>query len=257
MDFADIRSFFQLNTANLIALAWFLLCYRGYFLYTEVKSRTHPTLSYAMHRHRQQWIRSALSRDNRIADTNIIANLERNVSFFASSTLLVLAGLMTVLGSSDTVTVLLNDVPFSDPAHRGEWELKILLLVFLFVYAFFKFTWALRQYGFVAVMLGGAKLEDYDRSAGSRSMESIAKMASKAGGNFNNGLRTYYFSLAILGWFINAWVFMALSTLMVPILYRREFSSETLRALLSILPEEPSGASLSEAETAFQSARPR
>jgi uncharacterized membrane protein len=34
-----------------------------------------------MHRHRKQWIRKALRRENRIADTNIIANLERNVSF--------------------------------------------------------------------------------------------------------------------------------------------------------------------------------
>jgi uncharacterized membrane protein len=236
MGFSEFLAYLQLNTANLVAIVWFLLCYRGYFYYTNIKSRTHPTLAFAMHRHRREWIRMALARDNRIADTNIIANLERSVSFFASSTLLILAGLVTVLGSSDAVTMVLADVPFSDPAHRGEWELKVLVLICLFVYAFFKFTWSLRQYGFVAVMLGGAKIEESNPGEHSATVESIAKMASKAGGNFNNGLRTYYFSMAILGWFINAWVFMFLSALIVPVLYRREFRSETLRTLKAILP---------------------
>lgn len=237
MTLTGLFEYLQLNTLNLIALAWFLLCYRGYFAYTKRTSLTDPTLSYAVHHLRRKWIRMALGRDNRITDTNIIANLERNVSFFASSTLLILAGLMTILSSSETVTLLLDDVPFSDHSTQRESGAKILLLIALFVYAFFKFTWAMRQYGFVAVMLGGAKVEHIDEHEPSETVDIIAGMASKAGGNFNNGLRTFYFSLAVLGWFINAWVFMALTTLMVPILYRREFSSDTLKALLQMLPE--------------------
>lgn len=237
MGLTEFLTFLELNTANLLAVIWFLFCYRGYFYYTNVKSHSHPTLAFAMHRHRREWIRMALARDNRIADTNIIANLERSVSFFASSSLLILAGLVTVLGSSDAVTLVLDDVPFTDPQNRGDWELKVLVLIYLFVYAFFKFTWSLRQYGFVAVMLGGAEVEVSEPGHHSATVESIARMASKAGGNFNNGLRTFYFSLAILGWFINVWVFMLLSALIVPILYRREFSSETLRTLQKILPQ--------------------
>ncbi|MCW8193603.1 DUF599 family protein [Proteobacteria bacterium 005FR1] len=237
MSLSEFFSFLQLNTTNLLAIGWFLLCYRGYFHYTNRKSRTHPTLAFAMHRHRREWIRMAIARENRIADTNIIANLERNVSFFASSTLLILAGLVTVLGSSDAVTLVLADVPFSDPDSRSEWELKVLVLICLFIYAFFKFTWSLRQYGFVAVMLGGSRVEASQPGQHSPVVEAIAKMASKAGGNFNNGLRTYYFSMAVLGWFINAWIFMFLAALIVPVLYRREFNSETLRTLKDILPE--------------------
>lgn len=240
MALSDLSDFFQLNTLNLVAVAWFLLCYRGYFYYTNRKSLTDPTLSFAIHRLRREWIRMALSRENRIADTNIIANLERNVSFFASSTLLILAGLMTILSSSENFTVLLDDVPFSDHSSVRASGAKIMLLLALFVYAFFKFTWAMRQYGFVAVMLGGAKVEELDSAEPSETRDIIAEMASKAGGNFNNGLRTFYFSLAVLGWFINAWVFMFLTTIVVPILYRREFSSDTLKSLLRMLPENKS-----------------
>jgi len=236
----DIESLLGKDIGNFLAVVFFLLCLRGYFRYTARRSHNTPTLAFAMHRHRKQWIRKALRRENRIADTNIIANLERNVSFFASTTLFILAGLMTVLGtSSDTVIMMLSDIPFSDQNSRGEWELKVLLLICLFVYAFFKFTWGLRQFGQVSVMLGGVpeRSENAPDEVIDRHVETISKMASKAAGNFNNGLRTYYFSMAVLGWFVNFWVFMILSAGVVAVLYRREFRSDTLAIMMSNLPE--------------------
>lgn len=236
----NVADFLMQNLGNLFAVLWFLICFRGYFHYTSLRSVDTPTLAYAMHRFRKQWIRKALRRENRIADTNIIANLERNVSFFASTTLFVLAGLMTVLGtSSETVIMMLSEIPFSDQNTRGEWELKVLLLLCLFVYAFFKFTWALRQFGQVSVMLGGVpeRHESAPDELINRHVESISTMASKAAGNFNNGLRTYYFSMAVLGWFVNFWVFMLLSGLVVAVLYRREFRSDTLAIMMSNLPD--------------------
>jgi len=228
------------NIGNFVSVTWFLLCFRGYFHYTWLRSIDTPTLAYAMHRFRKQWIRKALRRENRIADTNIIANLERSVSFFASTTLFILAGLMTVLGtSSETVITMLSDIPFSDQSTRGQWEVKVLLLICLFVYAFFKFTWSLRQFGQVSVMLGGVpeRHESASDEVIGRHIDSISTMASKAAGNFNNGLRTYYFSMAVLGWFVNFFVFMFLSALVVAVLYRREFRSDTLDILMSNLPD--------------------
>jgi len=228
------------NIGNFVSVTWFLLCFRGYFHYTWLRSIDTPTLAYAMHRFRKQWIRKALRRENRIADTNIIANLERSVSFFASTTLFILAGLMTVLGtSSETVITMLSDIPFSDQGTRGQWEVKVLLLICLFVYAFFKFTWSLRQFGQVSVMLGGVpeRHENASDEVIGRHIDSISTMASKAAGNFNNGLRTYYFSMAVLGWFVNFFVFMFLSALVVAVLYRREFRSDTLDILMSNLPD--------------------
>jgi uncharacterized membrane protein len=236
----DTGTFLEQNIGNFVAVVFFLLCFRGYFRYTARRSHNTPTLAFAMHRHRKQWIRKALRRENRIADTNIIANLERNVSFFASTTLFILAGLMTVLGtSSETVILMLSEIPFSDQNSRGEWELKVLLLICLFVYAFFKFTWGLRQFGQVSVMLGGVpeRSENAPDAVIERHIESISKMASKAAGNFNNGLRTYYFSMAVLGWFVNFWVFMLLSAWVVGVLYRREFRSDTLSIMMSNLPD--------------------
>lgn len=240
MNAAQLFDYVRGNWLDVMALVLFVIIFRSYLLYTARRSIDTPCLAFAFHRFRKQWIRMALSRDNRIADTNIIANLERNVSFFASTSILVLAGLLTLLSSADTVLQVLSDIPFSDPGTRGEWELKVLVLVVMFVYAFFKFTWSLRQFGLVSVMIGGAPdiADNPSEEETKRHVESISRMASKAAGNFNTGLRTYYFAMAALAWFVHAWLFIFISLLVAFVLYRREFKSDTLAIMMEDLPDD-------------------
>ncbi|WP_067863687.1 DUF599 domain-containing protein [Neptuniibacter marinus] len=230
----SVYQFFQDNWLNIIALIWFLVCFKGYMHYARKKSYETPCLASLLHMYRKEWMLRMLTREVRIADTTAIANLERGVSFFASTTMLIVAGLMTVLGSTQQVIDVVSDIPFASKATSAEWELKILLMIILFVYAFFKFTWSLRQYGFVSIMVGGAPLpeEHVSEQQTEAHANRIAKMTSMAANNFNVGLRTYYFCLAILGWFINPWLFMALSAGVVYVLYRREFKSSTLKTLM-------------------------
>lgn len=230
----QLLSFISTNWINLLAMFWFLVCFKGYNAYTRKRARDTYCLASLMHQYRLQWMTHMLSREVRIADTTVIANLERSVSFFASSTMLILAGLMTVLGSTEKVIDVIGDIPFAGHATKAEWELKLLLLIGLFIYAFFKFTWSLRQYGFTSVMIGGAPMPEDGSSEQEHKAHAnrLAVMSSMAANNFNLGLRTYYFSMAVLGWFINPWLFMALTAGVVFILYRREFKSSTLRQLV-------------------------
>jgi len=223
----------QNNWLNALALVWFLFCFRGYMYYAARRARHAVCLVSMLHMYRTEWMLRMMTREVRIADTTAIANLERTVAFFASTTILVLAGLITVMNSTEQAINLVQGLPFVVTATRQEWELKLLLLIVLFIYAFFKFTWSLRQYGFVSVMIGGAPLpsEQPSEKQTRAHAERIATMASMAANNFNLGLRTYYFSIAVLGWFINAWCFMLLTAVIVFVLYRREFTSSTLRTL--------------------------
>ncbi|MDY6892036.1 MAG: DUF599 family protein [Pseudomonadota bacterium] len=223
----------QHHWLNGFAIGWFLLCFRGYMYYSARRARHTVCLVSILHLYRTEWMLRMMTREVRIADTTAIANLERTVAFFASTTILVLAGLITVMNSAEKAINLVQNLPFVSVATRQEWELKLLLLVVLFIYAFFKFTWSLRQYGFVSVMVGAAPVpaEQPSEKQVRAHAERIATMASLAANNFNLGLRTYYFSIAVLGWFMNAWVFVLLTAVIVFVLYRREFTSSTLRTL--------------------------
>ena len=220
---------------HLIAACWFVLCWAGYTRYAHVKGRTTPCLASVLHLYREDWMRRMLLRENRIADANVIGNLERNASFFASSTLIILAGILTVLGASERAVSLLADLPFVQSASRGMSEVKLLCLGVVFVYAFFTFSWCMRQYNFAAVLVGSAPMigerhvTEQERKAFA---ERTARVISMAANQFNYGLRAYYFGMATLAWFINPWFFMLVSAGVVVVLYRREFHSDVLEVMV-------------------------
>ena len=94
----------------------------------------------------------------------------------------------------------------------------------------------MRMYNFVAVMIGSAPPPDDTRTSPA-AREAFARSAGNvcnlAGDAFNLGLRSYYYALAVVGGFIHPIVFVAASTLVVIVLYRREFCSDALGALRS------------------------
>ncbi|WP_028693886.1 DUF599 domain-containing protein [Pseudomonas cremoricolorata] len=228
-------SFIHNNLSNLLAVCWFALAWGGYTRYAIWKARDTACLASVLHLYREDWMRRMLLRDNRIADASVIGNLERNASFFASSTLIILAGILTVLGASDRALSLLADLPWVQPASQGMSEIKLLCLAMVFVYAFFTFSWCMRQYNFAAVLVGSAPM------IGERQVNELerkafairaAKVLSLAANQFNLGLRAYYFGMALLTWFISPWMFMLTSVGVVLILYRREFHSDVLEVMV-------------------------
>lgn len=228
----DITHMIELIGLDLLALVWFLIFFNGYANYARKASYTEPCLASVMHLYRTEWMREMLQRDMRVPDTTTVANLERGVTFFASTTMLILAGLMTLITRGETAMGLLASVPGSEVLTSLQWDLRILAMMVLFVYAFFKFTWSLRQYGFVSVMIGGAPYLSADRAKEiDTHANRIAKMASMAANNFNIGLRSYYFAIAMLAWLIHSFLFMAVTLIVVWILYNREFTSSTLKTL--------------------------
>lgn len=228
-------SFNDYYLPHIIAVVWFVICWVGYTRYAQAKGRSTPCLASVLHLYREDWMRRMLLRDNRIADANVIGNLERNASFFASSTLVILAGILTVLGASDRAVSLLADLPFVQAASREMSEVKLLCLGVVFVYAFFTFSWCMRQYNFAAVLVGSAPMigerhvTEQERKAFA---ERTARVISMAANQFNQGLRAYYFGMATLAWFINPWFFMMVSTGVVLVLYRREFHSDVLEVMV-------------------------
>ncbi|WP_432210058.1 DUF599 domain-containing protein [Marinobacter alkaliphilus] len=219
---------------ELIALFWFLVCWVGYTWYSRNRASTRACLSNTLDMYREDWMRVMLKRENRISDASVVGNLERNGAFFASSCLLILAGIITALGYTREAMEVFATMPFSAVPTREIWELRLVVLLVVFVYAFFKFTWSMRMYNFVAVMIGSAPLPD-DTKTSPAAREAFARSAGNicnlAGDAFNLGLRSYYYALAVVAWFIHPMVFIAASTLVVIVLYRREFQSDALVAL--------------------------
>jgi uncharacterized membrane protein len=217
----------QLDHIDLLAFAWFLACWIGYTLYSDYGAAKGNNLVGAMARQRRQWMRMMLGRENRVVDLQIVRNLNRIAAFFASTSMLILAGLVTVLGSTDKAVRIVATVPLVSGLTPLQWELRLLGMILIFVYAFFKFTWTIRQLSYVAIQIGAmvpsnAVSEDCYRRA-----DDIADIATLAAKHSNRGLRGYYFASALSTAFIHPAALIIASTWVVLVLYRREFRSQT------------------------------
>lgn len=220
---------------NWCALLWFFTCWAGYTVYARKHAKTHDTLSALLYRYRIEWIKDLLRRENRISDLALLGNLMQMVNFMASTTILVLAGAITVLYSADNVIDLLSGHTFIAKTTLEQVQFKLLLLVLIFVFAFFRFTWAMRQHTFCSIMIGGAPYVPAWRELSedeTRYAVNVAKVSDRAAHEFNYGLRSYYFALSLLAWFVSPIALIPACTAVVFILYRREFRSQTLDFLV-------------------------
>ncbi len=223
------NTLFNMDT---LALLWFLACWRGYLLYTGHINKTRQCLRCMMDHWRHTWMESILERDNRIMDSQVINGLVRKETFFASTTILILASSIVLMGLRDQANLLLADLPFFRPMSNTAYELKVIVLVLIFVYAFFKFSWSIRQHSYSAILLGSIPMPEQKDSEFARQCAArLAGLSNLGAKNFNDGLRAYYFALAELSWFINPVLFMFATIWVVLVLYRREYHSRTLKLL--------------------------
>ncbi|KEQ17728.1 membrane protein [Endozoicomonas numazuensis] len=216
------------------ALLSLIVLWVGYTVFAYRKGQTTACLASVLALYRRDWMYRLLGRDNRIADASLLSSLRASVSFFASTSILVMAGLITGIAASEEAVGVLSTMPFVTTYTRELWELKVLVMLIIFVYTFFEFTWSLRLYNFTCVLMGSAPLM-HDISGNKTEQKVFADKAGHiltlAANHFNYGLRAYYFALATLSWFIHPSIFIISTIMVVVILYRREFHSKVLDAL--------------------------
>ncbi len=225
---------------NVGATLWFFGCWLGYAAFARRRAKTSYNLSAVLQVYRKRWMHEMLLRQNRIADAALLASLERNVSFLASTSIFIIAGLVTLMASAEQIHATLIALPFTNSDLTSkQLQFKICLLIAIYVYAFFTLTWAMRQYGICAVLLGASPAAESatDSEDQTRQHANItAKIIDHAGHSYNYGLRAYYFSLSVLPWLVNAWLFMLAVGVVTAVLYRREFKSKTLTTLAREMP---------------------
>jgi uncharacterized membrane protein len=224
---------FNITALDLFAVAFLVAVWVGYVAFAARHGRRVPSLHSRMDVFRREWMVRMIERDNRMVDVNIMRNLTRSSQFFASTTMLILGALIALTGYVQQALDVVSGLPFTVKGTARLIEMKILLLVVIFVYAFFKFTWAIRQLGFCSTLVGAApKQPKDDPEQFAPVINRLARITSYAGVNFNNGLRAYYFGMAALSWFLHPWLMIAATAWVGYILYHREFASKTLAALV-------------------------
>lgn len=222
---------------DLIALGYFLAAALIYSRITTAGPLARRSIAAAVQKHRIQWMRNMTIRDNRVIDTILLGGLSQGNAFFASTSVIAIGGLSALLGSGDRIREILERLPFVDRAPAAMWEAKILLMIGIFIYAFFKFAWAFRLSHYTAIMIGSTPLvgTHSDHLFDSHAVRT-ARLVGIAAEHANSGLRAFYFAIGALAWFVHPALFMAATTWVLVIQIRRDFFSRSLRVLAGRWP---------------------
>jgi uncharacterized membrane protein len=218
-----------------LALALFLGGWVGYATFARRRSRFKPALLAATNRERRRWMLQATLRDNRVMDGIVVQNLSTAPSFFASTTILIIGALLAVLFAGDKASGFVTEVPFAARTTVLVFDLKVVLLTAIFIYAFFRFTWSVRQYSFGIILVAAAPEREHfvdDEAAREAFADRAGGLVGLAAEAFNDGIRAYYMAFAAAAWFISPWACMVATAGVVGVLYRREFRSDVLRVLV-------------------------
>jgi uncharacterized membrane protein len=217
-----------------VALIVFLAGWWGYLGFAKARARTHPSVLATTNRIRREWMVQTTFREVRVVDGVVLQSLSSSPSFFASTSILIIGGLLAVLGTAEKTSELVRDLPFAARTSALVFDLKLALLLVIFVYTFFRFTWAMRLYTFGALLVGSAPEADrFDEASRNAFADRAGRVVGLAAESFNDGLRGYYLAFATVGWFFSPYLFMVTTLGVLTILYQREFRSEVLGVLNS------------------------
>jgi uncharacterized membrane protein len=167
-----------------------------------------------------------------MVDTQIMASLQNGTAFFASTSLFAIGGALALLRSTNEALAVLRALPIDLSPSPALWEIKCVGLVLIFVYAFFKFAWAYRLFNYVAILLGAMPpAEQRDLPEAEAHVLRTTKLFEAAGRHFNRGQRAFFFALGYLGWFVSPWVLFVTTAMVVVVTWRRQFASDSWRAM--------------------------
>ncbi|WP_316861683.1 DUF599 family protein [uncultured Cohaesibacter sp.] len=214
------------SSFDIIALLWYLLFWAAFTYLVDYSPLKKHNISVLMAAHRYRWMRSLPKREFRMIDTAIITGLQNGTAFFASTALLAIGAGFAMLNATDIAMKVANDLSLPIETSPELWEIKAIILICIYVYAFFKFGWAYRLFNYTSILIGAFPYpDDATEEELDRAIKQAAEMNTLAGHHFTLGLRAFFFSAPMFGWFIHPLLFMIASTIVTAVLIRRHFFS--------------------------------
>jgi uncharacterized membrane protein len=208
----------------LLLLSWVVL---GHLIEFPPKSRI--STSVIMAEYRRKWMVQMITRQPRIFDAAILDTLRQGTAFFASACMIAIGGGLAAFSNAERLRGVAQGLAFDAP--EVIWEVKILLALILITSAFLKFIWANRLFGYCGVVMASVPNDITAPEALPRAKKA-GELNISAARAFNRGLRSIYFALGTLGWFLGPWALITTTLLTVFILVRREFASSSRAVLL-------------------------
>lgn len=213
----------MLPLADLVGLAVFGAMWLGYG--AAIRRIVPSSINARLGGLRVAWMRTMLTRDNRIVDSSLIGHVVHSASFFASTSLIVTGALLSLLSNVEHLQPAIEGLAFVAAVPRTLFELKIVLPLAVMVHGFVKFTWSIRQLNYTIALIGAAPDRSSLGTHADNLATSIGNVMTAALTTFSDGMRSYYYALAGLAWLVGPWAMAVSAVLLTAMLVWRQTQS--------------------------------
>lgn len=180
---------------------------------------------------RRQWIHEMAHRPGKPFDAVLLGHIVHSVAFFGSATLIVLAGIFSVVVKLDGIHKTLTGIDFIQPVSLELFILEYALLTGVFTLCFFSFTYALRKLLYSIALIGALpespnEVVDFDDL-----VDDTTTVITEALKTFNFGIRGYYYAIASICLFISPMFCITATLIATSVLVFRQVRTPTSRAI--------------------------
>lgn len=222
------------SVLDICAVALLLVAWGGIGWLIEHPAARWPSVTKLMAERRREWLRVFVTRDPRIFDSQILASLRQGTSFFASTCLLAIGGVLALVGNTEPLSGVAAELS-AEQVPVLVWQIKLGVVALFLTNGFLKFVWTNRVFGYCAVVMASVPNDPDDPQAFALAAQA-GELNVRAAVNFNRGLRAIYFALGALAWLLGAIPLIVATCVVVWTVWSREFASAPRRILLGQNP---------------------
>ena len=214
-----------------LALLLFTVCWLGYGPLLSLLARRSGSLNDDMMVVRRVWMTAMTHREVRLVDSQLLGHTINSGGFFASTNLLLIAAVASVLFGGEQAlegfaSVGAEDVPMK------LLEAKLALVLLCLARGLLDFIWSIRQLNYALALIGAAPEvhTEADRAALGEAAGNLLNPALSA---FSQGVRGYYFALAAAAWLFGPlWLALGVTAVFCLMVWRQA-GSPAARAIRS------------------------
>jgi len=181
-----------------IALVLFFIAWLGYGPLLKLIARRSGSLNDDMLVVRDSWMTAMTHREMRLIDSQLMGHSINSASFFASTNLLLIAAVASVLFGGENALRGFAAVG-AEAVPVKILEAKLALVLICLARGFLDFIWSLRQMNYALALIGAAP-EIHSETDKVAYGHAVARVLNPALGGFSQGVRGYYFALAAAAW---------------------------------------------------------
>ncbi len=200
-----------------ISLATSALLVVGYELYLRSRLGRDPdyTIQSVNIRAREVWVNNIMTGDGKeILGVQTLRNSTMAATLMASTAVLLIFGVLNLSAKDQSLGTLVSAVGTRALTENMLWELKLLLMLVAFFWAFFCFSLAVRMYNHVGFLINAT-----GHAWHSPSPAYVARMLNRGGRYYSFGMRAYYMAVPLVFWLFGPQYLLAATGGLILMLY--------------------------------------